>query len=215
MLIDFVRIRLIIFSALFMTVAQSWALESDLFIIHQFAVSHSSPVSFSIEYPKGWRVTQELKSHSGEYLAADGFWVCAFWPTNIFPTNFAGFTIFRSGGVTAQEAVDTFSVISSRNGTYTKKGLSSVKTNAGDSGYLLESEANFDNVNTSTNLPKFTNAVNNVQVIKLGQVVLQDFFFHSGNKGSIRIEILTRKTDSSFRSELDEMVLNTLRFDGD
>jgi hypothetical protein len=44
---------------------------------------------------------------------------------------------------------------------------------------------------------------------------LQDFFFHSGNKGSIRIEILTRKTDSSFRSELDEMVLNTLRFDGD
>jgi hypothetical protein len=204
----------IIFGAMFITAAtQLWALESDMFSIHQFAVSHSSPVSFSIEYPKGWKLTQDSTPHFGEAMTMDQNWICTFWPTNFTPTNYAGFTIFRSRRVaTVQEAADELSKVSSRIGIYTQKSFSSVKTGAGESGYLVESEANFDDVKTPPILPKIDNAIGAVRPIKLGRVVLQEYFFHSGSKGSIRIEILTREVDSSFRLELNQMVLKTLRF---
>jgi len=146
-------------------------------------------------------------------MVSDGNWICTFWPTNFVPTNYAGFTIFRFGGATAREAVDEFSKLFSRIEIYTQKGLNTVKTSAGDSGYLLECEANLDNVKAPPpNLQGIK--VGDIHQIKLGQVVLQEFFFHGGNKSSIRVEILTREVDSSFRSELEKMVLETLRFDG-
>jgi len=54
----FMRTLKIMLTAMFITVAaQSWAMETDEFSIHQFTVSHTSPVSFSIAKPKGWTVT--------------------------------------------------------------------------------------------------------------------------------------------------------------
>lgn len=210
----FMRTLKIMLSATFIIVAaQSRAMETDEFNTHQFAVSHSSPVSFSIAKPKGWTVTQDSRLHSGEDMVSDGYWICTFWTTNFPSTNDAGFTIFRAGGATAKEAADEFSKLSSRIGIYTPKGLTSVKTSAGDPGYLLECEANLDDVKAPPlNLQGIE--VGDIHQIKPGQVIVQEFFFHSGNKGSIRVEVLTREVDSSFRSELDKMVLETLTFNG-
>jgi hypothetical protein len=213
----FMRTLKILLSATFIIVsALSRAMETDEFNIHQFAVSHSCPVSFSIAKPKGWTVTQDSRLHSGEDMVSDGYWICTFWATNFPSTNYANITIFRSGGPTAKEAADEFAKLSSRTGIYMQKGLTSVKTSADTSGYLLECEANFDN-ETPPNLQGLMVTVGAMHQIKLGRVFVQDFFFHSGNrgnKGSIRVEILTREVDSSFRSELDKMVLETLTFNG-
>jgi hypothetical protein len=67
-----------------------------------------------------------------------------------------------------------------------EKNLSPIKTSAGNSGCLREYQT--------------------------GQEVSQDFFFHCGQKGAIRIEIVTRAADKNLRSELDHLVLQTLRF---
>ena len=187
------RTLLIMFSAVFITAtAQTLALESDVFSINQFAISHSSPVSFSIGYPKGWRVTQDSSPQLGGFITTDGIWICTFWPTNYSSTNWTTFTIWRSGGATTKEAAESFLASTRKDGIYTEKGLSSVRTSAGDSGCLVECEANINGV----------------------RVIAHDFFFHSGNKGAIRILIVTPAADSSWRSELDQMVSQTLRFDG-
>jgi len=192
---------------MFITVAvQLIAMETDEFSIYQCAVSHSSPVSFSIAYPKGWKVTQDSSIHVGAYLVSDGIFICTFWTTNSSATNYAGFTIFRSRGATEEEAAQEFS----------KEGLKPVKTSGGDSGYLLEFDEIYDNKKFPRlqEIPGLAVTLGDPQPLKLGQVIRQEFFFHGGNKGSIRVEIETREVDSLFRSELDKMVLETLKFDG-
>ena len=69
----------------------------------------------------------------------------------------------------------------------------------------------FSQLNGITGLP---GPVGRTDIIQLGQVVRQEFFFHYGVKALIRIEIVTRVVDSSFRLELNKMVLKCLRFDG-
>jgi len=54
-------------------------------------------------------------------MVLDGDWICTFWTTNFSSTNYAGFTIFRSGGATAKEGADEFSKLFSGIGTDTKK----------------------------------------------------------------------------------------------
>ena len=188
-------------------------METDEFNIHQFAVPHSSPVSFSIAKPKGWAVTQDSRLHSGEDMVSDVNWICTFWTTNFPSTNDAGFTIFRAGGATAKEAADEFSNFSSRIGIYITKGLTSVRRARATLVTCLSVRANLDDVKAPPlNLQGIE--VGDIHQIKPGQVIVQEFFFHSGNKGSIRVEVLTREVDSSFRSELDKMVLETLTFNG-
>jgi hypothetical protein len=104
--------------------------------------------------------------------------------------NFTIWRTWRSAGTTAKAAAESYVTDLRRSGIYKERNVTEVKTKAGDSGYLVECEANL------------------VQ----GPVISHDYFFHVGAKGAIRILIVTPADGAVSRSELDRLVLQTLRF---
>jgi hypothetical protein len=95
------------------TQVQTRALEFDVFSINKPSVPPTALVSFAIGYPKGWGVTQDpMQQQQDIYFDVvtrdPGPWICTFWPTNVSPTNFANFTIWRSYGATAKDAANQF-----------------------------------------------------------------------------------------------------------
>ncbi len=192
------RALILMLGVLFVGVtAKSQALESDVYSINLSPVPPSALVSFSIGYPKGWKVTEEPGHQLQDvyYDVVTPFYdtdlICAFLQTNAWnETNWTSFTIFRSTGETAKDAAKLLLKNMHQLGTYTERSLGPIKTSAGDEGWLLECQANF----------------------KGNRVISHDFFFHCGTKGSIRIEIVTQAKDSSWRSELDHLVLETIKF---
>jgi hypothetical protein len=196
------------------------ALDWNTFSINQNPVPANAVVSFSIGYPQGWKMMQTGWWREDIYFdhpvpPAPTEMVCAFsqpsWVANL--TNLTMFAIFDSYGRPAKDAAESFA----RNmKDYT---LSPVKTAAGDSGWLLESRGDVK-INPSISESEFTGSGLSVHLIPaftnsaVEKVIGQQYFFHSGSKGSIRICIMTPAGDSVLRSELDKLVLQTLRFGG-
>lgn len=102
--------------------------------------------------------------------------------------------------------------------------MTEVKTSAGDSGWLVESEGYLIQYSATTELMndaflERTNPMNELlqseKPAKDAQkipVIYHDFFFHSGKSGAIRIQIMTDTADATRRSQLDDLALETLRF---
>ena len=171
----------------------SHAMEFETFSTKQFTITHTSPVSFSVGYPKGWKVTQDDRPSSGEFVTADHEWIAQFWQTNRadFQTNGTTFTLFRAHGATAKQEAESFLASVTKRGIYKERSLAEVKTASGETGYLLECEATLQGV----------------------KEISHDFFFHSEKGGCVRILVVTRAGNASWRSELDSLVLNTFRYD--
>ena len=172
--------------------AYSHPVEFDTFSIKQFHVTHTSPVSFSVGYPKTWKVTRHDGPSSGEFMIADPEWIAQCWQTNLpdIQTNPTTFALFRAHGATAKEEAERLLANIAKLSVYKERSLAEVKTASGDTGYLLECEATIQGVKEITH----------------------DFFFHSGKNGCVRILISTRAENVSWRSELDSLILDTFRF---
>lgn len=222
------KLMLIVSCIMLAAAARTRALEWNVFSINQNPVPATAVFSFSIGYPKGWHARQTGAWRQDIYFGLvtplpDPF-ICTFWQpaARLNPTNWTSFVIFPSWSETAKVAAEGFAKSLSQranarptpaapapdslNGLAVKlvaakplcektspwieKRLRPVTTAAGDSGWLVESEAS-----TTT-----------------GKLIAQDYFFHSGKKGSIRINIITQGRNQSLRSDLDKLVLQTLRF---
>src|SRR5438132_11058576 len=81
--------------------------ESDVYTIKEFAVSHSWPASFSIGYPKGWTKTEVGWPQIGELLAADDPLVVTFSSYSV-ATSRATITIWRTYAASAENAAADF-----------------------------------------------------------------------------------------------------------
>jgi hypothetical protein len=186
------------------------ALESDRYTINPPPVPMEALVSFSIGYPKGWKVSQDDRLQRqpvyNDLIVPVDNWVCSFSDTNTFRlmptnfntnskivlTNFTDFTIWRSGGTIAKEEAEKLSAFMQKSGLYQKMDLRQVKTAGGETGWLLESRS-----------------------INGHSWIAHDFFFHAGPRGCIRIMIVTSENESAWRSDLDRLILETLRFSED
>ncbi|HUA65993.1 MAG TPA: hypothetical protein VME24_09105 [Alphaproteobacteria bacterium] len=208
------------------------ALVWNTFSINQNPVPPNAIVSFSIGYPKGWNAFHDSNWRDDIYfdhpIGPSGENICIFsqpYPNanstnwmNTISRSFTMVAIFYSHDRPAREAAESFAK------GCTEKSLSSVETVAGDTGWLLESEHDFKiKVGPPPPMANFSGNDHNVVLKPVGgpdahddveKVIGQEYFFHSGSKGSIRIEIVTSAGDSAFRSELDKLVLQTLRFGG-
>lgn len=225
------KLMLIVSCMMMAAAAQTRALEWNVFSINQNPVPATAVVSFSIGYPKGWRAIQSGSWRQDIYFdlitPQQSSFICTISPPplTLNATNWMLFFIFPSEGNTAKGAAEGFAkslsqranapaapvapatpAPNSLNGLDVKfvaakplfemtspwieKRLRPVTTAAGDSGWLVESEAS-----TTT-----------------GKMIAQDYFFHSGKKGSIRIDIVTHAWNKGLRSDLDNLVLQTLRF---
>ncbi|HTV43335.1 MAG TPA: hypothetical protein VMF08_22425 [Candidatus Sulfotelmatobacter sp.] len=209
--------------------ARTRPLDWNVFSINQNPVPATAVVSFSIGYPKGWHAMQTGAWRQDIYYGLitplpDPF-ICAISPPPVTfsPTNWTAFFIFPSWDKTAKDAAEglakslsqrtnppaalapnsfsgsglnvkllpaTTKPVFGMTSPYIVKGLTLITTAAGDSGWLVESEA------TTT----------------AGKTIAHDYFFHSGKKGSIRINIVTPEWNQGLRSDLDKLVLQTLRF---
>lgn len=200
------------------------ALDWNTFSINQNPVPANAVVSFSIGYPQGWKVMQTGWWREDIYFdhavpPAPTEMVCAFSqpPSAANRTNVTMFAIFDSHGRPAKEYAESFA----RNTkNYT---LSPFKTVAGDSGWLLESKSDCtigEPIGKPPSLGEFNRNGLSVQLIPadtkviVEKVIDQQYFFHSGSKGSIRVEIMTSQWNSALRSDLDKLVLQTLSFGG-
>lgn len=195
------------------------ALDWNTFSINQNPVPANTVVSFSIGYPQGWKAMQTGWWREDIYFdhpvpPAPSEMVCAFSqpPSTANLTNLTVFAIFYNHDRPAREAAESFA----RNTKdYT---LSPVKTAAGDSGWLLESKHDID-IGGPINESEFKSSGLSVHLIPASnstveKVIEQQYFFHSGSKGSIRIDIMTPEWNSDLRSQLDKLVLQTLSFSG-
>lgn len=224
--------------ALIAMTAQTRALDWDTFSVNQDPVPPQATVSFSIGYPKGWFVTQDYRQEMCDIYydvptpAAPAFGpICSFSQpaaTNTLKEQgFTGYSIWASGGATAKEAAEKFFTDKRTASAYTQKSLKPVNTGVGEPGWLVESDGYVITDSAITKLisdPAFwksTNAVDeyvqltkNLKPSQETPIVYHDFFFHSGPLGAIRIEIMTQAANTSWRSRLDRLVLETLRFSG-
>lgn len=161
----------------------------QVYTIAQAAISHSRPVSFSIGYPNGWTKSDWNRTQPGDLLILDDEMVCGFHSPR--SDDWADITILRASDGTAQEEAEALARHARQNfSTYSQKRLVSIKTKAGDAGYLVAFEGHFDR----------------------GNVLVSDLFFHVGAKGAIRISIMTRAEDSALHESLQKLVLETLHF---
>jgi len=177
-------------------VKSSGTAEPELYTIKQSALAHSRPVSFSVGYPKGWRVSEAGPPQVGESLIMDDEPVCSFSPRPsrssdnlLAPVERSEIIIWRTGGATAKAEAEKFAA-ALRQRSNTQRDLSPIKTEAGDSGYVVVSEPNLEK----------------------GHWISSDLFFQAGAKGAIRISITTRAEDSDMRENWQRLVLKTLRF---
>jgi hypothetical protein len=179
-------------------------LESDVYVINQYALTHSDPVAFSLGYPKGWTKSEDTAVGSDNLgdLASprDHEIVCTFTsPLDTFEpfaphtirvvTNYASITIFRAYGPTAKEEAQDLAARLRKMGDEVQN-LAPVKTSAGDIGYLLMS---------SDETPQ-------------GHRLRSELFFHIGSKGNIRISIYSSGTFRNLHESLQNLVLKSLRF---
>jgi hypothetical protein len=215
------RAILIPFSALFIMAAQVQAIEWDTLN------PSPGPASFSIGYPKGWQVYEAPAPQRQDLFFNNPcpphvYVIFGTGSTNLH--DIASYTISCSSDETAKEA-DEKSIADMRR-LYGDGRLSTVKTSAGDSGWLLERKgcgiahpvwlANDPSwpvgKNILSDLPQ--KGQSQRPSIKIS-IVYHDFFFRSnspGNQAGIYVEIMTNAADSSRRAELDQLVLQTLRF---
>jgi len=217
------RKPIILFAALLMTAGYAWSMESDTYYLNLLPTPHSALVAFSIGYPKGWRVNEDSSLQRADVyndiaLPSPGINICSFneCGTNIQKNGMTTYRIWRSNGTTAKEAAEKFIASMKPHDWEKEKSLSPAKTSAGDSGWLVESEGY---INYYPGPKKGTNAMPNLLPMMQSNapcekipVVFHDFFFHVGNRGAIQIEITTGADKASWRSEMDQLVLQTLRF---
>jgi hypothetical protein len=213
---------MVIFSGLMIAAAAHVrALEWNTFSINQNPVPPNAIVSFAIGYPKGWQVSQDSNWRHDIYfglaVGPRGEAIAMITPLhpNLISTELTLVAIFYGHDRPAKEAAESFAR------GYTKESLSPVRTASGDSGWLLESERVFK-IGGPITKGGFTGSGLSVQLIPAyitpvgptveKKFVDQQYFFHSGSKGSIRVEITTPAGNSVLRSELDKLVLRTLRF---
>lgn len=219
------RAILIAASALFMMAAHALEL-ADVLTVYQEPGLESDPVSFSIGYPRGWRAWRADFRRPDIYfglavpcdMATPSGLICSFSgpaPTNRADlTNFSFFSIWRSDGATPRETANKYVASLTAHGSYQAKKPRRVVTNAGDSGWLVESKytMHFD---SDPDLKMPAGPVKLMEVtpaLKDIPVVDHEFFFRRTNQAPIRIDILTPRRDSSLRARLDKLVLQTLRF---
>ena len=224
-------------SALIAMAAQTQAMDWDTFCVNGNPVPHQATVSFFIGYPKGWLAFQDHSQgwhdiYSGIVIApCNPGPICSFGQpatTNTLKEQeHVLYTVWPSGGATAKEAAETFFNDKRGAAGYAHKSIKPVKTRAGDSGWLVESDGYLIKDPAIAKLtldPAFmrkTNALDeiiqlekNVKPDQKIPVIYHDFFFHSGKLGAIHIQIMTETANSSWRSQLDRLVLDTLRFNG-
>jgi len=221
------RIIAFIFGALSALLApQTWALDWDTLSINQNPTPAEALISFSMGYPKGWQafedpaiayqdINDNVVVSSHRYDA-----ICSFTPngqTNLSqPPAIASCSIWPAGDVTAKEAAEAFFKDTRSAAVYSHKHLSPVATSAGDSGWLVESKGTLRFWPTVVTNGIDINLEKDNLKFEETPVIYHDFFFRSGNshgnKEAIHINIMTRASDSSCRSELDHLVLQTLRF---
>jgi hypothetical protein len=167
-------------------------LDSEVYTVNQFAILHSQPVAFSVGYPKGWRKQDFDGLPARDSLVRDSPIVCILSSPSSHLGSPEGITIFRATGASAKdEAGGMAAMLHQRfSGAYTNITLSEIKTKAGDSGYLVASEAHFGEE----------------------KLMHSDFFFHVGPKGAVRILLRTRSEDVALRANLQNLILETLHF---
>lgn len=225
-------------SVVIVTAAQTQAMDWDTLSVGGDPVPPQATVSFSIGYPKGWHVFEDYGQeqhdiYNGIVVSPRQFgFICSFNPlatTNALNEHgHTAYSVWPSGGATAAEAAATFFNDNRNEWAYTHKSLTPIKTSAGDSGWLVESESYLFKdpaISKLTLDPAFmrkTNALDEITRLEKNArpsqkipVIFHDFFFHSGNLGAIRVEIMTDSGDVSWRSQLDHLVLETLRFNDD
>jgi hypothetical protein len=176
-------------------------LESEVYTINQHALTHSAPVAFSIRYRKGWTKAEDNIPGVGDISVRDGEVVCSFtapldywapldhWVPPAVVTNYAFMTIFRTYRATAKEAAEYLAVRLRKDEV---KSLSSIKTKAGDDGYLLICDEETPN----------------------GHRLRSEFFFGVGSKGHIQISIYVMGTFLGMHESPQNLVLESLRFPG-
>lgn len=180
-------------------------LESEVYTIEQSAPTHSDPVAFSIGYPKGWTKSENSTVASDNLgdLASfrDHELVCIFTSpldlstphttiaSTALITNYASIDIFRACGATAKEEAEDLAA-HIRKMSDEVRSLTSIRTKAGGSGYLLISD----------------------DEIPTGHRLRSDFFFRVGSKGHIHISIYVMGTFLGMHESLQKLVLESLRF---
>jgi hypothetical protein len=142
--------------------------------------------------------------------------------TNLFKDQcYTEYSIWPSRGATAKEAAEAFFKDKRTATAYTQKSITQIKTSAGDSGWLVESESYITFGGLDPAILKNAKASGlSVQLVPIEgptqkiPIIYHEFFFHSGSLGSIRVEIMTQSANPSWRSQLDQVVLQTLQFNG-
>lgn len=216
--------------------AQMQAMDWDILSVNENPDAEAT-VSFSIGYPKGWLVSQDYRQERqdiyDDIVVPAGLhqpaWICSFSQpstTDAFKEQgYTAYQIWPSTGASAKDAAEAFFNDKRTATAYTQKSIAPIKTRAGDLGWLVESEGYLltDPVISKLMFDRaFLKSTNAMQhLIKLEKnlkpsqktpIIYHDFFFHSGTLGAIRIEIWTQEANASWRSQLDRMVLETLRF---
>jgi hypothetical protein len=218
--------------------AQTRAMDWDILTINKPPDAEAT-VSFSIGYPKGWLATQDYGQErrdiykdivvpAGQRHAS---WICSFAQpstTNAFTEQgYTCYEIWPTSGATAKDAAESFFADKRNASVFTQKSIAPIKTRAGESGWLLESEGYlltdpaisklmFDPtfLKNTNGLKHLIQLEKNLKPSQKTPIMYHDFFFRPGNRGAIRIEIWTQTANASWRSRLDHMVLETLRFNG-
>jgi hypothetical protein len=212
-------------SALIVMAAQTQAMDWDTLSVNEDPIPPQVTPSFSIGYPKGWQIIDFNQKQHDIYNVVSPHPVGPSWifgqphTANTLKEQVATFYLISwSYAMTAREAADIFFNNKQTATAYTQKSIRPVKTSAGDSGWLVESEGYLIYGPDPALLKNAKASGLNIQLEKSDKpsqkipVIYHDFFFQSGNLGAIQIQIITQTANASWRSQLDRLVLDTLRF---
>jgi hypothetical protein len=211
--------------------AQTQAMDWDTVTVNGAPIPPQATVSFSIGYPKGWHAFQDYSQgwhdiYNGNVVAPRNSGpICNFGQmatTHTFrEQKITWYSIWPSGEATAKEAAEKIFTDKRTATAHTQKSLKPIKTNAGNAGWLVESESYMPYSPGPPDPAFFKNAKAANQTVQLEAIdkptqkipiIYHDFFFHTGTLGAIHIQIMTETGNRSWRSQLDDIVLKTLRF---
>jgi hypothetical protein len=173
------------------------AFDRETYVVHERHISHEQPLSFSIDYPKTWKVLAPQTPPNGEFiLRPESSLVCSF-----VSADGNSITVQRTIAKSPKEAATDFErSVEGRTVGFERKRFEPIQTKSGATGYILVWERD--------SIRELTPPQEQIQ----RRITSYDYFFIRPGAAGIQVTVVVQPGFAELAGEMNSSVLESLGF---
>jgi hypothetical protein len=191
------RLQVTVVTALWcLALLPAQAFDRDTYVVRERAISHEHPLSFSIDYPRTWKLLAPQSPPHGEFMVwQESPFVCSF-----VSAEGNSITVQRIISRSPKEAGADFErLVGGGTIGFVRKRLEPVTTKSGAAGYTLVWEQ--DSIREA---PSSRDGIQR-------RILTHDYFFTGHGAAGVQITVTVQPGFEELGKELNSLVLESLR----